>query len=293
MVTPHENQPELAKSIVLPSLFFKREDLHPYGSHKGRSIPVMIDTYVSGGFRHFAVSSSGNSALAAGLHVHRLNQNKTDQQKITIEIFVGKNIKPHKLEKLEKLKDSNILISIQERPVQTLFIKTQDPSIKGLRQSTDDTALIGYNALAEELLEIPDLKAVFVGSSSGTTAQALADYFIKHSKEIEVHVVQTSSCHPLADSFIDTPITDEKSIADAIVDHVAVRKASLVPKIEKTGGSGWVAQNEQITNAQHLAQEHAQVSLSPNGALPLVGVMEASYTGKEWEGSVVCLIGGE
>ena len=61
--------------------------------------------------------------------------------------------------------------------LQTLFTKIKDQNIKALRQSTDDLALIGYHALAEELLEISDISAVFIGTSSGTTAEALANYF--------------------------------------------------------------------------------------------------------------------
>lgn len=293
MITRHEKYPELASALGVSSLFFKREDLHIYGSHKGRSIPIMIDTYVSQGVSHFAISSSGNSALAAGLHIQKINQTRPATKKITLEILVGKNIKPHKLQKIGELKDQYILVSTHERPVQTLFLKTQDEKIKGLRQSLDDVALIGYNALAEELLEIDNLKAVFVGTSSGTTAQALASYFINHHQQIEVHVVQTSSCHTIADSFIDSNGDEEKSLADAIVDHVALRKKVLVPLLEKTGGSGWIARNEQIEIAQELTQKHAKLKISPNSALSVVGVMEASYTGKTWDGSVVCLIGGE
>ncbi len=39
MITPQEEYPELAKEIVVPRLFLKREDLHPLGSHKGRQSP--------------------------------------------------------------------------------------------------------------------------------------------------------------------------------------------------------------------------------------------------------------
>lgn len=293
MVTPHEEYPQLAEALGVSSLYFKREDKHPYGSHKGRSIPIMIDTHLSQGVSHFALSSSGNSALAAALYIKELNLKRPGTQKITLEILVGKNIKPHKMSKLEMLKDEHILVSIQERPLQTLFMKTQDDSIRGLRQSNDDTALIGYNALAEELLLIKDLKAVFIGTSSGTTAQALAEYFSKHGKKIEVHIVQTSSCHPMAGEFVDSEGTDEKSIADAIVDHVANRKAVLVDLLKKNDGNGWIVRNEQISIAQELVSKHTKVSISPNSALSVAGVMEASYTGKTWDGSVVCLICGE
>ena len=68
MTTPLEQQAQLAEAIGISSLYFKREDLHPYGSHKGRSIPVMIEHYLASGDTRFAISSSGNAALAAVMH---------------------------------------------------------------------------------------------------------------------------------------------------------------------------------------------------------------------------------
>ncbi len=298
MLTSQESYPELSRVLGSNntfSVFFKREDLHPYGSHKGRSIPVMIDKYIVDGFNHFALSSSGNAALAAALHIKKINleNEKIGKDKIILEILVGKNINSKKLDKIQGFQDSQILISIDERPLQALNIKLQDSSIKSLRQSRDDLALVGYESLAQELLEIADLQAVFIGTSSGTTAQALSEYFIKNNKKVEVHIVQTTSCHPISDVFVSNDLDDEKSIADAIVDHTATRKDALVELIEKNGGSGWVASNDQIIAAQDLAKKQTGVSISTNSALSLAGLMQATYTGKSWKGSVVCMICGD
>jgi threonine dehydratase len=284
MVTPHQEYEKLGKELGLAvPLFFKREDLHPYGSHKGRSIPIMIDEKIAAGYRHFAISSSGNAALAAALYVKELNEQGKD---ITLEILAGKNIAPNKLKKLEDLKDSNILLSLNDRPLQALFVKTQDPSIQSLRQSTDDGALVGYEALAEELLKIPKLSAVFIGTSSGTTAQALAEYF---DGKVEVHIVQTSSCHPMADSFVENFSSEEKSIADAIVDVTANRKDAVVSLVS----GGWIATNEDVRIAQDIVEKMADLSISSNSALSVAGLMQAVYTGKEFKGAVACVICGD
>ncbi len=294
MITRHEAYPELAKALEMKNLFFKREDLHPYGSHKGRSIPVMIDTYMSQGISSFAISSSGNAALAAAFYVEKLNQERaTPEEKIKLDILVGQHISTKKLRKLEQFKNQYINVTMHDRPLQTLFTKTKDQTIKGLRQSTDDTSLIGYSALADELMEIPNLQAVFLGTSSGTTAQALAEYFESKGQKIEVHVVQTSSCHPISDAFVDDQLLDEQSIADAIVDHASIRKDAVVKLLEKNGGSGWVVSNEQIIAAQVITKKHTQVDISTNSALSVAGLMQGVYTGKAWSGSVVCVICGD
>lgn len=291
MITRNEEYPELAKALEIKSVYFKREDMHPYGSHKGRSIPVMIDKYIEKGIRHFAISSSGNAALAAAFHVHKLNEGLTD--KIRLDILVGQKITKKKLHKIEPFKNEFINITMHERPVQTLFNITKDSNIKSLKQSTDDLALLGYSSLAEELLEIPDLKVIFVAASSGTTAQALAEYFESKKKKIIVHIVQTSSCHPLADSFIDDQQIDEQSIADAIVDHVAPRKERLTKLITDCNGSAWIASNEQIKAAQDITKLHTGLSISTNSALSVAGLMQAVYTGRSWSGPAVCIICGD
>lgn len=291
MVTPQQEYPDLGRAVGVPSLYLKREDLHPYGSHKGRSIPVMIDAYVQKGSRHFAISSSGNAALAAALHIQELNKGTTE--KTRLEILVGEHIPEKKLRKLLDLADPNISVMRFERPLMTLTQKTADGRVTSLRQSTDDTALEGYRPLAEELDKIQGLNAIFMAASSGTTAQALAGYFLKKKEPVEIHIVQTTSCHPLSVEFVDSVPSEEISTADAISDITALRKKNLVPLIEKTGGSGWIATNEEIRTAQELVKNHAGIDMSANGALPLAGLMQAAFTGREWDGPVVCVIGGE
>lgn len=296
MITPQEPYIELAKALQIDSLVFKREDLHLYGSHKGRSIPIMIDIYSNQGISHFAISSSGNAALAAAQHIHKLNQENqksNKEKKISLDILIGQHISKKKLNILETFRNENINVTMHDRPLQTLFQKTKDPSIKALRQSTDPSALIGYSTLADELLEIADLQAVFIGTSSGTTAQALAENFISKERKVEVHIVQTSSCHPIANAFVDSDVIDERSIADAIVDHIAKRKDTLIKLIEKTGGSAWIASNEQILAAQDITKKHTDISISTNSALSVAGLMQAVYTGKSWDGTVVCIICGD
>src|SRR3989344_7818631 len=184
MITPQTEHPELAKIICVPRLYFKREDLHPYGSHKGRSIPVMIDVKIADkkkralkqDTKYFAISSSGNAALAA---VHYIQERNARGDSLSLSIFIGKNINPEKKQKLVSLiYDKKISLIETERPLQSLT----KSGVESLRQSTDPTALIGYETLARELSEIPDLRDVFVGTSTGTTAEALANFFIANKK---------------------------------------------------------------------------------------------------------------
>ncbi len=294
-VTPAEPYAALAKVIGLENIVLKREDYHPLGSHKGRSIPMLIDYYFEQGDRNFVISSSGNAALAAAKHLKIINENALRPLlagPACLDIFVGNNVNKEKLSALKDLSNDNIRVLTKERPLQALNA-AKDGGARSLRQSTDDLALIGYKSLAEELSTIKGIGAIFIGTSSGTTAQALAQYFSSTKKPVQIHIVQTSSCHPMADAFENYDGKEEKSTADAIVDSVARRKEALIPLIQKTGGHGWVASNEEIDRAIALVKEHAQVDISPNSALSIVGAMQAVYRGWEFEGNVVCIICGK
>ena len=110
---------------------------------------------------------------------------------------------------------------------------------------------------------------------------------------VEIHIVQTTSCHPMALEFVNSVPSEEQSSADAIVDITAHRKDALIPLIQKMNGSGWIASNEEIQTAQELIEKNGKIKVSPNGALALAGLMQAAFTGREWDGTVVCVVGGE
>ena len=97
----------------------------------------------------------------------------------------------------------------------------------------------------------------------------------------------------MALEFVDSIGSEEQSDADAIVDMTAHRKNTLIPLIKKANGSGWIASNEEIKTAQELIDKHTKIEVSSNGALALAGLLQAVFTGREWSGAVVCIIGGE
>ncbi len=294
MKTPQTTYPELAKAIGVNELYLKREDLHPYGSHKGRSIPIMIKKYAKQGMRNLVISSSGNAALAALRAVQRHNQNNPGKL-ITFKIFVGNHVDHHKLDRLnQELTDINISIEQHERPKQQAFLLGQQPGIVYLRQSTDDLALIGYAELAQELLKIPELSAVFIPTSSGTAAQAIAETFLDTSSLPQVHIVQTRACNPIAKHF-DTSIQEVgHSAAGAIVDQVAHRKETVINVITQTFGSGWIASEEEIAQAVDLIKKHTDISnITPNGALGVAGLLKAIKSDRTYDGAVCCIITGK
>lgn len=289
-ITPLVLAQKLTKALDIKNkIYLKREDLHPLGSHKGRSIPVMIETYLKQGVRDFVISSSGNAGLAAALYVKKYNQ-KNKNQTINLQILVGKKVEQEKLKSLKKLVNKNIILTQVENPKQTAFQIEKNTQALWLRQSTDNTALIGYEILAKELAKIKNLQAIFIPTSSGTTAEGLYNGFKKLKLKPQIHIVQTTACHPLVTGNINT----DTSLAGAIVDKVAHRKQSILKIIKQTKGSGWIADDEQIIQAIKLLAKTEKIKVSPNSALALVGLQQfLDKKKKNTTGAIVLLITGK
>ncbi len=288
MKTPQLPIPKLSRALGTTSeVWLKREDLHNYGSHKGRSIPLMIAHHHRGGISKFAISSSGNAALAAALAVLAHNKNKPSDQ-LDLHIFTGMTIDPEKLESLKMLTTKYIFLEQVKNPKQQALQWAQSNHGAILRQSTDEQALPGYFELAEELGKIESLSAIFVPTSSGTAALGLYQGFKRLELNPEIHIIQTTFCHPMVASLLSSP-----SLATAIVDKVARRKEAVLAALKNSRGAGWIATNEEIIEAIKLAKETADIDISPNSALSLVGLQQAIKNGRTWPGPVVCLITGK
>ena len=304
MLTPQPQAKHLAKALGLNTeLYLKREDMHLHGSHKGRSIPVMIEKYIRLGQHSFCISSSGNAAISAAMFVKEHNA-KPQNSKLNLKIFVGNNVSEEKFKIIKSLLSSSVLAQRTSNPKQSAFQMDKDGLAKNLRQSTDDTALTGYASLAKELAEIKNLNAVFIPTSSGTTAQALYEEFKKLSPYGEspkggdlnpqIHIVQTDACHPIAAAthpFLIKTST-APSIAGAIVDNVAHRKEKVVAALKSSKGNAWVCGNKEIKNAVALTKKTEKITISPNSALAVVGLAQAIQNSWRFEGPVVCILTG-
>lgn len=320
MVTPQISHEKLAKKLGLSSqLYLKREDLHPLRSHKGRSLPRMIEHYAKAGARDFVISSSGNAGIAAAMYCAKHNAEQPGDP-YRLKVFIGRNIPDEKRRILSEYASGAIQITQVDRPLQTFLQATKDPKVTGLRQSTDDVALEGYVELARELAKIPGLKAVFMPASSGTGAQGLYEGFKKIQaldadsvsgagfKMPQIHIVQTDSCHPIADALGASAVGESEgvlakmrsmvspkvqgSIADAIVDTVGHRKDALSKEVRESGGTAWIMTNDEIAKAVEVLREEG-VLASPNGALAMAGISKALAAGWRWEGAVACVICGK
>ena len=108
----------------------------------------------------------------------------------------------------------------------------------------------------------------------------------------QIHIVQTTACHPIAKKFDTDFTTTDVSPAGAIVDKIAHRKDKVVNIIKKTNGCGWVVCDEDIHQAQKLIEDTCNILVSPNAALSIAGLKKSLEKGRTYTGVIVCLLTG-
>ena len=110
----------------------------------------------------------------------------------------------------------------------------------------------------------------------------------------QIHIVQTPQVHVLTDAFFDvyTPTKSGQSLASAIVDKIAHRREEVTEALKNSRGHAWIGDDAEIKNAIMLAKKLENISISPNSALALAGLIKAVKSGWEFSGPVVCIFTG-
>lgn len=288
--TLQKSYPNLANKIGLPSLWIKHEYLNEAGSHKIRLLEKLIKDHLKRGQKEFVISSSGNAAIAAAHFLTKYVKTKSN-----LMIFVSKNISAEKIQRLKKTIGTCQDIKIKKvlRPKQQAFLFSKKHKAAFLRGSTEPTAPQAYYSLAKELSQIPNLKSVFIPTSSGITALGLHQGFKKLKKKIEIHLVQTEKIHPLTRNFDHQFSPQKTSLAGAVVDRIGLRKQEINKAVQESLGSGWIISDQALRQAKKLLKTEAGISMNAyNSLLSLAGVIKARKTKWPLSGTVCCLFTG-
>jgi threonine synthase len=307
--TPLELNQKLATEVDCNNIFLKREDQNPSGSQKDRYISFALSAHLQDSSENntehnFVISSSGNAAISA---IRYFNNKKDISSQLFI--YISSKIETRKLHRiiseLPKLKTSILLresctydkvsIKFSETPLSDSikFARSSDSIL--LRGSTDKYATQGFRTITKEIeSSLSEIDSIFIPCSSGTTVAGLYEGFAKIGISKEnippIHIVQTSSVHPIAQKYDHTKIEDETSIAQAIVDRVAHRKTEIDRIVKDTNGSGWVISNIEIEHAQYLLKKH-NVECSNEGALTIAAIIKAKDAGLNIH-NPLCIITG-
>lgn len=255
-------------------ILIKDENANPTGSFKDRCLAFQISHYYSLGRKEFVISSSGNAAVSAGNFVKNIPDT-------TIDIFISKKINPKKLEKLMNLNDKRIKLHQSDKAKSDAILFSKENDFINLRASNDETALIGYKTIAYELAsEAKHCDGIFIPVSSGTAALGIAMGFEDMGIDVPVFLCQTTKINSIAREFDEEFSQTKTSLADAIVDRVALRKDILENLIKFTKGDAYVISDELLLIAKKKVKE-AGKEYSYNSILGFAGYLKALKQGRQ------------
>lgn len=235
------------------NLYFKREDLNPTGSAKDRAISQQIENLVRKNFHSAVISSSGNAAISA---IHYCQQSN-----IPLTIFLSPKIDPNKLKLIQQRHPK---IHFSPKPVSDAFKFSKANSSYYLRQSTDPTALKGYQQISKELIsQLPQITSIFIPVGSGTTLLGLSQTL---PNNVKIFAAQPASYCPISSLFDRDYQPEQSTITDALSVKSLPLKSSVITAIRQSRGRGIVVQNQSVMDAQTTLL-NLEINCSPEGAL--------------------------
>ncbi|QQR93778.1 pyridoxal-phosphate dependent enzyme [bacterium] len=293
----------------LDNLVFWNETINPTNSFKDRSLLYQISYYFqqfgSKDNLHFAISSSGNAAIAAANICKKYN--------IKLDIFVSDKLNIGKLEKLNNFKSEFIQIHQSSKAKSDCVKFCNENQVLNLRASEDDIAIEGYKSLAYDIFEQNlDFDSIFITCSSGTATLGIYEG-MKEKLDLEghllpqFHIIQTPVCRPIASNIIDLTnkelgIDEEGSLVTCVVDKVAKRKDIVTKLVLETSGTAWIVDNEDLEKSkasldrlsQHLIlEDKANIlnDLTWNALSSFAGTMRAKEKGWDFKNPLIIISG--
>lgn len=237
------------------SVYLKREDKNLTGSAKDRAISYQVQNLISLGYDSAVISSTGNAAISASYFCQKYH--------IKLTVFVSPRVLSNKLSLIQ----AKIITSPQ--PISDAFKFAQKNHSYFLRQSTDPTALLGYQQIAIELIDqLPQISSIFIPVGSGTTLLGISQ---KLPSTVKVFAVQPASHCPISSYFDKNFVPEPETVTDALSVKSLPLKNQVIAAINKSHGLGIVVQNNDIGNT----------SFSPESGLALAGYHKAVKTGME------------
>lgn len=238
-------------------IYFKREDESITGSAKDRAIPQQIDSLIAQGFSSAVISSTGNAAISA--------QHYCNLKNIPLTVFVSPHTPKSKLSLINNYQTTL-------KPVSDAIKHSKANKSYLLRQSTDESALVGYSSLGSEIIEqAPDVTSIFFPVGSGTTLVGVSSAL---PKNVKIFAIQSAYNCPITKALDPVFIPEPINITDALTAKYVPLRPRVHSVLKATGGTGLVVSNQEIMDAQNKLESFG-VHCSYEGGLTLAGLLKA------------------
>lgn len=247
--------------VKIDNFYLKREDQNSTGSAKDRAIPFQIDNLKRQNFTQAAISSTGNAAISAAYFCQKNN--------INLVIFLSNKINPKKLNLLKGY-PSEIIFS--PKPISDCIKFAKKNKAYLLRQSTDPSAVIGYQQISQELVsQLPQISSIFIPIGSGTTLIGIAQ---KLPSTVKIFGAQSAANPSISKTFDKNFKPETRLITDALSVKFLPQKNKIIDIIKKSNGSAFTIQNEKIISAQEFLKSK-NIFTSLEGALAFSAYQKA------------------
>ncbi len=280
--TPLERAPELGAALGVSELYLKREDRSPTGSHKARSLGLLVSDLLSRGVSQAVISSSGNAAVAAAAYCNEAG--------IKLLSLVSPRTP---LVKLEALLRHGQLVVATDRPVELLHHCALEWGMADLRSSTNPLGPVAYRGIAAELQSALDCGAVFTFANSGATALGLHQGFARLSS-----AARSPSIHPVEGwpgGELTRPWYERAAeMPPSGIGDLGTRRSRLAPAVRRavraSGGRGWRISKVDLQRMLELTKQ-VRVDTSWEG-LAALAAAQRWVLQPEFTAPVVVLITG-
>lgn len=263
---------------------FKYESENPNQSFKDRGLAYQLSKHIQEGKRRFVISSSGNAAVSAAAYC--------SLAKVELDIFISERIGDEKYNRIMEFESSQIRVHKSKKPKSDAIQQANKSGVLNLRGSQDPYAVVGFKSIAYELNEeYPEVTSVFIPCSSGTSAMGIAEGFLELRRQVAIHVCQSTRIHPIAREFEQRVNKTETSLADAITDRVAKRKAQVIETVKRTGGGGWIITDDELVATKKFLDARNLPTISYNSLLSFAGILKAARSGVNLERPVAIMSG--
>ena len=231
--------------IKLENIYFKREDLNKTGSAKDRAIIFQIENLKKQGFKSAVISSTGNAAISASYFCH-LSQ-------IELTIFLSPKVNQNKLALIKK---NLCQIVFSDKPISDAIKFSKKNNSYLLRQSTDPSALIGYQEIGKELNnELPQITSIFIPVGSGSTLLGISQAL---SPSVKIFAIKP----------------ENTILTDALTVRYQPLKNNVISAVKNSKGSELIIQNSDILEAQKILESN-NIKTSLEGAMAFAGLKKA------------------
>jgi len=264
-------------------IWVKVDSVNPTSSFKDRGVAFLISKMVEEGVRAVVIDSSGNAAVSTAAYCARAG----------IGHIAVMPRYSHMEKKVQVLWHGSRVIEAPDRDAARRYARrlARELGIRYIGFALEPHAVPGFRTAAYEMEERFTPDAVFVPTGSGTNLVAIGTAYLEMQgrgevdRVPEVHCVQSAACAPISGEFTDyTPV--ESTLAEGVIVPVTERRDEAVRVVRKTGGTGWVVEDDEIHRALKLLASNG-VYASPTGAVAVAGALKAGHAGR-----CVCVVTG-